>query len=44
VESFSCRFDDVSAIDVPQPALRDVDNTVAALAAHLTDTRQYANW
>lgn len=43
VETYSCGFDDVTALGVPQPALGDRDNTIAALAAHLTHTRQYAS-
>ncbi len=43
MESYSCGFDDVTALDVPQPALGDPGNTIAALAAHLTHTRQYAS-
>jgi len=43
VDSYSCDYDTVTAYGVPQPALSDRSNTVAALAAQLTRTRQYAS-
>jgi hypothetical protein len=41
VESYSCDYDIVTAEGVPQPALSDPSNAVAALAARLTHTSQY---
>jgi hypothetical protein len=41
VDTFSCDYDDITAYGVPQPALEDRDNTIAALASHLTRIPQY---
>jgi hypothetical protein len=43
IEAYSCDYVNVVADSVPQPALSDPTNTVAALAASLTHTRQYAS-